>query len=523
VPAAAPRAGAHGTLRLTDRLVLVFIGALTAGVHVAAIALGLRFSSDELNGATLSQVWQLLPVGLLRHDLFQSVVRLQSQPPLFNLVTGGFLELPHVTQPWAADAGMFVCAGAVALGTAGMLLELGVSRVTVLVVVIVFVVADPAQFLYTTYYFYALPTAALVTLSGWTAARWVRTERLGPGLAYGVLAAALILTNSSYQVYTVALATVPVLWVLRRRWREAVAALLVPLAVVAVWYSIDLVQFGSATTSGWLGMNLARATVQLDSSADIDALIKQGALTPTAAVRPFSPLSAYGSLGEHVPTGQQALDQRLKPGTKAFPNPNYNNIAYIGIAKSYFTNDLHWIEHRPLHYLKNTTIGLRLWLLPSEQYFATVGLGGGQTWHLDGYTTVYDEAVLLQGSPDPNAALTVVEHQVGPSLSNVSMTLALETLFVLVVLPIVAWRRRKVDRARAAAALWVWVICASVFVTTTLLETAENNRFRFELGGLPLVGATVAAVWLFDRSGLGRQAIRSLRSRSSALLRPRES
>jgi hypothetical protein len=62
-------------------------------------------------------------------------------------------------------------------------------------------------------------------------------------------------------------------------------------------------------------------------------------------------------------------------------------------------------------------------------------------------------------------------------------------------------------------------MCASVFVTTTLLEAAENNRFRFELGGLPVVGATVALVWAFDRSGLGRQAIRSLRARSGALLR----
>jgi hypothetical protein len=519
VPAAAPRAGIPGSLRLSDRLVLVFIGALTAGVHVASIALGLRFDSGELSGATLSNVWQLLPVRLLRHNLFQSIVHLQSQPPLFNLVTGAFLQLPHATQPWAADAGMFVCAVAVALGTAGTLLELGISRLTVTVVVVVFVVADPAQFLYTTYYFYAVPTAALVTLAGWAATRWVRTEGLKPGLAYGVLAAALILTNSSYQVYTVALATVPVVWVLRRRWRETIAALLVPLAVVAVWYSIDLVQFGSATTSSWLGMNFARSTVQLDSRADIGALIKQGVLTPTAAVRPFSPLLAYGPLGRHPATGQQALDERLKPGPVAFPNPNYNNIAYIGIAKSYFTNDLRWVVHRPLRYLKNTTIGLRLWLLPSEQYFATVGTPGDPTWHLDGYTTVYDSTVLLQGNADPNAAITVIEAHQGPALSSVSITLVLETLLALVVLPIVAWRRRKVDRARAAGALWVWVICASVFVTTSLFEAAENNRFRFELGGLPIVAAVVAVAWLFDRSGLGRQAIRSLRSRSSLLLR----
>ena len=42
-----------------------------------------------------------------------------------------------------------------------------------------------------------------------------------------------------------------------------------------------------------------------------------------------------------------------------------------------------------------------------------------------------------------------------------------------------------------------------MFVTTTLLEAAENNRFRFELGGLPLIGAVVALSLCFRRSRLG--------------------
>ena len=59
-----------------------------------------------------------------------------------------------------------------------MLLELGVRRGIALAVVVVFVVADPAQYLYAAYYFYALPTAALVTLTGWAAVRLARTNRV---------------------------------------------------------------------------------------------------------------------------------------------------------------------------------------------------------------------------------------------------------------------------------------------------------------------------------------------------------
>ena len=96
----------------------------------------------------------------------------------------------------------------------------------------------------------------------------------------------------------------------------------------------------------------------------------------------------------------------------------------------------------------------------------------------------------------------------GPDLSNLSITAVVETLLALFVLPFVAWRRRKIDRERAAGALWLWIICLSVFLTTTLVEAAENNRFRFELGGLPLVGATIAIAWLVDRSGAGGGLVR---------------
>lgn len=497
---AAPATGAARRQLLTDRLVLAIIGVLTLALHFVAIAAGLRFRSSDFLSRSLSAIWQLLPVGILRHDLFPSLLHLHSQPPLFNLFTGALLELPRVTQPVAADLALAFCAVAVAVCTAGILLEFGLRRGAVLAIVIVFVVADPAQFLYAAYYFYALPTAAIATATGWAATRWVRTERIAPGVAFGVLAAMLVLTNSSYQLYTVAIATVPILWVLRRRWRQALAVLAAPLVVVLGWYSIDVVQFHTATTSSWIGMNLARSTLYLDSSSDINALIRQGVLSPTAAIRPFAYLRAYGALGVHAPTGQPALDERAKAYA-----PNFNNIAYLGISRQYLSDDLHWIEHRPLHYLKNTTIGLRLWLLPAEQFYATVELGA---YHLGGYTTVYDSIVLLQPVADPYAVTAVINGHVGPALSNLSITTIAETLLALCVLPFVAWRRRRRDRKLAAAGLWIWAMTASVFLTTTLLEAAENNRFRFELGGLPLVAATIAVAWLVDRSGLGGGLLR---------------
>jgi hypothetical protein len=497
VPEAAPASGTRHALRLTDTVVLVAVGLAAAILHTLAVALGVRIHTSDLSAASLARNdWQLLPAGLLRNGLLGSLARLHSQPPLFNFATGILLNLPHAMQAYAASGAMVACAVVVAVATAGVLLEFGVNRVVTVVVVGIFVVADPAQYLYGAFYFYALPTAALVTAAAWAAVRWAHTNRVVPGVAYAVLAAALILTNSSYQLYTIALATVPLIWVLRHSWRRVVAVLVGPLLVVVAWYGNDIVQFHTATTSSWLGMNLARATLALDSRADLRALVGEGAISPVALRPPFSPLQAYGTLGTHAPTGHAALDIRFNINT-----PNYDNIAYVAISRQYLADDLHWIEHRPWRYLKNTTVGLRLWLLPTEQYYATDQL---PHYHLGGYTTVYDALVGLQPSADPTAVVTVLTAHQGPGLSSLSITAIAETLLALVVLPIVAWRRRRRDPRGAAGALWIWVLCASVFVTTTLLEAAENNRFRFELGGLLLCGATVAVVWLVDRSGLGR-------------------
>jgi hypothetical protein len=488
-------AGVSARAPLADRVAILAVGAIALATHVAAAIAGVRLESGDLTQGRLAGTWQLLPAHLLRHDLFSSLAHLQSQPPLFNLATGVLLELPHTMQPWAATAAMILSATVIAVATTGLLLELGVPRTATLIVVGLFVLADPAQYIYMGYWFYALPTAAMVTAAGWAAVRWARTERPWPGVVYGVLAAALVLTNSSYQLYVFVVVSIPILWVLRRRWRQAIAVLIAPLLVVVAWYAIDLDRFGAVTTSSWFGMNLARSTLYLDSTSDLDTLVNEHVLTPLALIKPFSPLSSYGALGRHTPTGSPALDQV----TESVLSSNYNNIGYVAVSKQYLVQDLRWIEHRPAHYLRNMTFGLRIWELPAEQWAGTISLA---SYHLDGYTTVYDDVVDLQPVSDPFAAANVVYYKSAPGLSSLSLTLLAEALLSLLVLPWVAWRRRRVDPRRAAGALWIWGTCAIVFVTTTLIEAGENNRFRFELGGLPLVAATVAVLWLTDRSGV---------------------
>ena len=73
----------------------------------------------------------------------------------------------------------------------------------------------------------------------------------------------------------------------------------------------------------------------------------------------------------------------------------------------------------------------------------------------------------------------------------------LQFLPMLLLGPVVAWRWRRHRTAEAAVvAVMAWTT-AFVFAISSLVEIGENERFRSELGPLPLITATVvlAALW----------------------------
>jgi len=482
----------------------ISIAAVSLVSHLIAVAAGLRVSSASLSTYSLTLPWHLLPLPSLRHDLWSSLLHLHSQPPLFNLVTGILIRFNLPIQLILSNATLIAFSILLAVSAYFLMRELAVGRRTATLSVLVLIVADPAQLLYPSAFFYTVPTAALVTSLGWAAAYWVRTKRVSAGIAYGSIAAVLILTNSSYQIYVIALATVPLAYLLRREWRNVVKALCVPTLIVGLWYINDFAQFGTLTTSSWLGMNLARVTTMTDSPADLSLLVRQGVISSTSLIRPFSCLRQYGPLGVSAPTGIVALDQRDKiqcpPGLMGFAygRPNYNNIAYIKISERYLSDDLKWIEHRPLTYVKHLVVGFKIWTMPAEQSspFYT------SSWKMSGYTALYDHVVELQISSDWNADYNTVFNNKPPGWNNISITNLLITILDILVLPIViVLRRRRIPAGRTATAIWLWLTTAIFFITSTLVEIGENNRFRFELGALPIIAAVVALSWLANPGG----------------------
>ena len=471
---------------------LVPLAVLTVAFALSRVAFylaGIRFDGSVLDGTKTTDMYQLVDVHLLRGQLLTSVWHLESQPPLFNLFSGLILKLPHRLQLPAETASFLVLGLVLVLATFLLLEELGVPRWIAVAATVVLVVVAPSFVLFENWLNYAYPTAALLTLSVLLLLRYLRRRRWGYGLAFFAAVSAVVLLNSTYQiewlVVVVALAVV-VAW---RHWRHVMMVAAIPVLVVGAWYVKDAAMFGTTSTSSWLGMNLARDVLYKAPPSQITALERAGTLTPLASLPPFQ------GPGTYVPrfvkpghTGTPALDQLYKDDG----SPNFNNPLYASLSSQYLRDDLAFIAAHPGEYATDVNISVRNWFTATDQNFTPVA-----NWHLiKGYTQIYDRSVEWQPRIAPAVAFVAFFGHKPPALGTLSYQAVLMYGLTLIGLPVIAWRRRRDDAALAGTLAFLWFTVGYAFVVTSLIEVGENERFRFELGTLPVVGGIVVLVTL---------------------------
>ncbi len=474
----------------------ILLGGFAVCQVVAAVA-GVRFDGTALDGTRATDVWQLLDVRLLRTDLLDSVWHLNSQPPLFNLYCGLVLKLPGGLQRPFEVVTYLVLAVVLVLGTYQVLVELNVPWGAALAVTLICVVASPAYLLYENWLDYAEPTAALGVVAAWCLIRYLRGGRAAFGVGLCTALGAIVLLNSTYQVAWMVVVLAGVLLLCRHRWRQVVAVAVVPLVVVGAWYVKDAVMFGTTTTSSWLGMNLARGVLYRAPQAQIRQMIRQGTLTPLASVPAFSAPATYVPRFVHNTPSTIAAIGSL---SKADGRPNFNNPLYIAVSSQYLHDDLAYIRAHPGAYVGEVNDAAQVWLEPTDQNFTA-----SFDWpHVRGYASVYDRVVEWQPTTDPAAAFILFRHTPIP-LSWLSIQAILVYLLALVGGPLVAWRLRRRDPVVAGAVALLWWTTLYAFAASSLLEIGENERYRFELGPLPLILAAVVVT----------TAVRAWRARGS--------
>lgn len=450
-------------------------------------ALGIRFDLSELQGGPGTDPWQLLDRHLLKTQLLSSIWHLNSQPPLFNLFAGLLLKFPVGWQMPTASLVFGALGLILVLSAYQAMVDLQVPR-WISFAIAGLVMTEPASVLYQNWFSYVYPTAAILTFAAVCCTRFLRSMDWRWGFGLFISIAAVILINSTYQAIWLVLVLGLLFVAFRARWRKLLTVAVFPVFLVAGWYLNDLLQFGTLTTSSWFGMNLAEVTLTIAPPGVIHKLVRQGTLTPLANIHPFSPVASYVPRWTSVPhTGIAALDEFEKvDGTT-----NYNNLAYVKISQLYLQDDLAYIRAEPGDYLRTLTKGATLWLVPADEY-AFVGNNERKISH---YTRFYDGIVLWQVTAgQKNAALRAYLVGQGPEPSQIPYGTVLVWFLALVGSPIIAIRLRKTDRSVATSLLFIWLTSLYAYLTTSLIQFGENERFRFEVGALPVIAASVVVV-----------------------------
>jgi hypothetical protein len=476
------RAGRRGQLLL----VTVVFGLS----RLAFAAAGVRFDMSPLRGGWIADPWQLLDSSLLHHHLVVSLWHLNSQPPLFNLFCGVLLKLPYGIQEPVAALTFLLLGLAMALALFATMVELRVPTWPALVVTVV-VVVDPAYVLYENWLNYAYPTAALLTVSAWCLVRYLRSQQPRFGVAFFAGVAAVVLLNSTYQLVWV-VAALAVVLLAKVRWRSVLVAAAVPLVLVVGWVAKDTVQVGTVTTSTWLGMNLTRTTLDTASPAQIRDMVDHHLLTPIAEVAAFSAVSAY--VPRFVAASGSGVAAVGAP-SKADKDANFNNGIYAQVSSLYLHDDLAFIRARPQQYADAVANAAEQWTVPSDEYYFV----SKNRAHISSWANLFDRTVLVRPVADPGPGiLNLAPHQ-GPGAAQLSyLTMVIDALAVFGA-PWVVWRLRRVDRATAATMAFLWMTSVYALAATSLLEFGENQRFRMELGPVPLAAAVVVVTLLVRR------------------------
>jgi hypothetical protein len=443
----------------------------------------------------VNDLLQVLDPTLLTHHLLGSLWNLHEQPPLFNLAIGILLRLPSGLQAPIAEFVYFLLYAMICMATYASMRLLSIPRKLALGVVLVFVVLDPAQLLFSKTILYATPTAALVTVLGYLGIRLGLNPTTRNAALFATAGAVLSLFNTSLQPLAFIVLVGAVALLLPGARRSILKGACIPCAVLSLWVLHMIISFGTPATSTWMGMNLARTTTAAAPRALVNQLIARHELSPLASVEPFSPLKVYGVQPNRK--GDGALTEVTKSDRE---DANLNNRAYIDVSSQSFGNDLRFIENEPVQYAKQIAGATGFWFVPSDQVapFKSPTLGT--------YRDIYDHfaQMELQRGASP-ASLTLRRMDVNWMQISLFQVFVYGSTFIgIPILILRNWRRRR----RLAVALTIpGLLVLQSFLAMNLIEDGDNNRFRFEAGTIPLTLSLLVIVTLTVRRPRPRRGV----------------
>jgi hypothetical protein len=433
--------------------------------------LGVQF----IDGFTTS--WQALDPELFEHDLLRSLYLLHVQPPAFNLLVGVVEKLASGHSQLVFRVVFWICGLVLYLTLFRLMSFLGVTRWLALTVSTLFIVS-PAVILYENWFFYTLPLATVSTLAVLAASYFLRTKRRQHAFAFFALVALLCCLHSSFHLGYFALLIGGAVLAYPAQRKPLLTAAALPFSLVLALYLKNAVLFGSFGVSSWMGMNLARVPFANWPIEERTAEVASGNLSPVSLVEPFSALALYPARYQQIEEKGGLLDTpMLRDPLISTGGNNYNSLAYVKISKQYLDDVKYSVRHFPRYYLKGVLRSAFIYTKAASDYAWLIENRKAIHWVDEFYDRVFLGRVLIDGSG----------HHVRGS-GGEPLRLYVSLIFGLpLVVAFGLWSSRSLERERAILLLYIAFTVMYVATVGILLESGENNRFRFTTDALSLV------------------------------------
>jgi len=420
----------------------------------------------SFNAGFVRTAWQSLDPMELRFNLLESIFYQHSQPPLFNLWIGVMLKV--FPEGWETALRISYALLGLAHGLAlyALLWRVGLGRVAATVLAVAASVA-PSALLYENWLFYDYPVAVGLILSA-LALLWYADapSSFWRGLTFFSLLAAVVLTRSLFHPIFMVVVIGLVAVLLRRHWRTTLLACAVPILVVGLALTKNVVLFGIPSLSSWTGMNLAKITILQVPPKELRRLVRQGEVSSLSLVKPFQTADAYAAhVPPRPPTGITVLDQRVT----STGNRNLNHRAIVDASNQYTRDALAVIADRPRLYLQNVRRAWAKFLEPSTRYPSLVE----NRAQIQPYDNLFNRVFHELGRP------------VGGLSSGATAVYALALLSgAFLAAPLV--RRERITPV-IVVACFMWFTVAYVCLVGNTTEFGENQRFRGLVDSLAIV------------------------------------
>jgi hypothetical protein len=461
---------------------------------------GVRFDSHEV-----WFYWQFMDNDLLRHHLLQSIFYLHAQPPLMNLSYG--LLLKAFPAHWPGVAYCLQCVFGLLAWTAILRIVTGhlASRGAALLFVGL-AMCNPSAILYEAQPLYTHVVFCLLAFSAYFFDLYLQRRSQAPAIALLVTLTLLVFWRSSFHALWFAALSV---WLLllanrtRQSWKNPshhafgriLATAMVCFMMIGALYLKNGLIFGSYNSGSWLGMSLAKAWTWPKSDVaalKIKSLVARGKLSPISGIKSFGGVDRYeGIVPFPPPMGLEAVDAPFHHNGRV----NFNNAAYVGIAKAYQRD--YWKVWR---YSPRTLIGFiaQGWLdymKPTSQYFNDYGPENERV--LEPLDAIYRGVFCCRFMPISSRIRPSnnLRQNVLHGLLSLCWGAVLSTgmFFALLLSPrLLRWVAQYDPDKRRLLLFCIGNILYSA-ILCNLLEEGENMRFRYETYALAVVVTSVVS------------------------------